>query len=321
MPSVGAALYERRTRALKAGIMSIPGSPESSHDDVASYLVTGRAGDVIFREGDQSAEIFIIQEGRVELLRSYAGEQQRVAVLEAGDFFGEMSLLEGLPREVTARAASDFSALRLDETMFTQVARENAEIPVRMLRRLAHRLRERMEADWRAARIAMGPLRHAKRPVQASIAAIEPVTPSEAPAAKARPAPREVAADSSAQVAPSGPVGPARSEEQAPGAVLIEASSGTRLAVTAPRALVGRVDRTTGQHPDIDLTPFDSARTSGRRHASIEVRGSEYFLVEESQTANGTFVNDQQLALRVEVKLADGDRVRFGCVEMVFRRA
>ena len=65
-----------------------------------------------FREGDLGTEMYIINEGKVEILNQVGDEEQVLAVLEKGDFFGEMSVLEDLPRAATARAATDVRLCR-----------------------------------------------------------------------------------------------------------------------------------------------------------------------------------------------------------------
>jgi hypothetical protein len=127
-------------------------------DDLSSYLVSARPGDFIFRQNDAGADMFIIRSGRVELLKGYAGQERQLAVLEVGDFFGEMSLLEDQPRELSARAVGAVELLRIDASTFDRIVQEAPEIPVRMLRKLARRLRDYQEHDARAAAIAMGPL-------------------------------------------------------------------------------------------------------------------------------------------------------------------
>ncbi len=232
-------------------------------DGLHRFIVTGNAGDVIFEEGDSSAEMFIIQAGRVELLRRRAGVQEQVAVLDAGDCFGEVSLFEGTPREVTARAVTDFSALKLDAPGFRQVALERPDVPFQLIRRLTGRLHEYWEADWRAPR-------------------------------------------------PAG----ASSQQSA---MLVERQSGKRMAVPRGRALVGRIDRTTRQVPDIDLTSLENGRSAGRRHAFITFHDGTYSVLEEAPSANGTFVNEVRVQAGVEAIIRSGDQVRFGLVDFVFR--
>ncbi|MFW6198405.1 MAG: cyclic nucleotide-binding domain-containing protein, partial [Acidobacteriota bacterium] len=105
-------------------------------------------------EGDEGAHMYIVQEGAVELFKEHAGQERSLASLEIGDFFGEMGLLEGGPRALSARATTDCKLLRLDSSTFDRILREVPEIPVRMLRKLARRLNDRLEADARAAAIA-----------------------------------------------------------------------------------------------------------------------------------------------------------------------
>ena len=60
--------------------------------------------EIVFREGEQTRDMYVIHEGRVEILKHAGGHEVQLAVLERGSFFGEMSMLEGLPRSATARA-------------------------------------------------------------------------------------------------------------------------------------------------------------------------------------------------------------------------
>src|SRR3954465_16057228 len=77
-----------------------------------------KEGEYVFREGDLGTEMYIINEGKVEILNEVGGEEQLLAVLEKGDFFGEMSVLEDLPRAATARAAPDVRLLQLTVSTF-----------------------------------------------------------------------------------------------------------------------------------------------------------------------------------------------------------
>ncbi len=106
-----------------------------------TYFTRLTAGSDIFREGDAAAEMFIIQEGQVEICKQVDGQERRVAVLEEGDFFGEMAILEDLPRSASARALTACLMIRMDRATFDKMARHNPEIPIRMLRKLCRRLR------------------------------------------------------------------------------------------------------------------------------------------------------------------------------------
>lgn len=110
-------------------------------EDSSDYSVRISAGEYIFREGDSGDAMFIIQEGQVEVLKTMQGREVCLTVLEEGDFFGEMAVLERLPRSASARAVTDCLLLRIDESTFEHMIRANPEIPVRMLRKLSQRLR------------------------------------------------------------------------------------------------------------------------------------------------------------------------------------
>jgi CRP-like cAMP-binding protein len=109
---------------------------------LAALTVDFAAGEVIFREGDLGTEMYIIHEGKVEILNRMGDEDRVLAVLEKGDFFGEMSVLEDLPRAATARALTDARLLQINGSTFDQMLQGNPEIAVRMMRKLSRRLRE-----------------------------------------------------------------------------------------------------------------------------------------------------------------------------------
>jgi hypothetical protein len=106
------------------------------------FVVSFQAGESIFNEGDTGETMFIIKAGEVEITRTVQGREQRLAVLEEGDFFGEMAILEEEPRMASARAKTECALLRIDGSTFDQMVRQNPEIPIRMLRKFSRRLRE-----------------------------------------------------------------------------------------------------------------------------------------------------------------------------------
>jgi hypothetical protein len=120
-------------------------SPEyiaTSWDPSADRTVEFAAEEFIFREGDLGTEMFIIHEGQVEILHEHAGGVGQIAVLDRGDFFGEMSILEDLPRNASARALTDVKVIMIDGATFDSMLRANPEIGIRIMRKLSRRLRE-----------------------------------------------------------------------------------------------------------------------------------------------------------------------------------
>lgn len=64
-----------------------------------------RRGDVLFREGDEPDRLYVVESGRVAIAnRSVDGRESVMALMERGDLFGEMGLLDGLGRSAAARA-------------------------------------------------------------------------------------------------------------------------------------------------------------------------------------------------------------------------
>jgi len=106
------------------------------------FVVAHPMGDIIFSEGDIGTEMYIIQSGVVELFKSIAGETRVLSTLEKGDFFGEMSVLEDLPRTASARAKTDVEVVKINGAMFDTMLKSNTEIAIRMMRKLSRRVRD-----------------------------------------------------------------------------------------------------------------------------------------------------------------------------------
>jgi CRP-like cAMP-binding protein len=104
------------------------------------FAVEYEAGAVLFREGDEGAEMFVIQDGSVEILRRIADHDRTLAVLNAGEFFGEMALVNDRPRSATAVVREPSRLLLIDSSTFEAMLRGKPEIAVRILKTMAARL-------------------------------------------------------------------------------------------------------------------------------------------------------------------------------------
>jgi CRP/FNR family transcriptional regulator, cyclic AMP receptor protein len=98
-------------------------------------------GHVLFHEGEPGAVMYIIQSGAVRISKRVGGEDKTLATLGAGEFVGEMAILNGKPRSATATVIeAPMRCLEIAaQTMETMVAK-NAEIAMRLIRKLAKRL-------------------------------------------------------------------------------------------------------------------------------------------------------------------------------------
>lgn len=98
-------------------------------------------GEVVVREGDESREMFIIRRGRVEIQKEIGGKEVRLATLERGSFFGEMSLLEGLPRSATARALGTTELVILRPGSLLVQIRRDPTFAFEILQQMSRRVR------------------------------------------------------------------------------------------------------------------------------------------------------------------------------------
>ena len=109
-----------------------------------------RKGDTIFQKEDPGQSLFIVESGSVRIyLPSPQGADLTLAVLGPGDFFGDLSLLDGSPRSAGAAASSETTALTLERADFIALVRSRPEAAVAVLAVVARRLREtdEMAAD------------------------------------------------------------------------------------------------------------------------------------------------------------------------------
>jgi Cyclic nucleotide-binding domain/FHA domain len=284
------------------------------------------AGQYLFREGDAGAEMYIVESGSIAILRTARGSDP-LAVLEPGDFFGEMAVLEDQPRFASALAQTNCRLLRIERGAFAELLRQNVEIAVRIMRKLALRQRR---AEQRVSELQQELRRLRAAPVVPATAAAAPVVP----AAVAEPPPRAPAPAVPAPVVQPSPQPPGASTpvaapapavvSEAPSArpagtlVLVHPASGQRFTLEPGRDefLVGRIDPVTGITPEINLGPLDTARSLSRRHAKLLRQGALLFLREEVGTANGTFINGQRLATGAATPVKPGDRLRFGTIDI-----
>ena len=98
------------------------------------------AGSVIFEEGEEANVMYVVQRGEVEIVRHSGSEARLVAIIPAGEFFGEMGLINGRPRTGTARIRKDARLLELDADVFEAMVQSRTEIAIRMIKTMSGRL-------------------------------------------------------------------------------------------------------------------------------------------------------------------------------------
>ncbi|MFN7134773.1 MAG: Crp/Fnr family transcriptional regulator [Myxococcales bacterium] len=99
-------------------------------------------GTVLFEEGQPGDRMYVIQSGRVQVIKKVGETRVTIAQLGPGDCVGEMAILDGQPRSADAVVIEDAVLVVLDRGTFEQMVREHGEIAVRIMRKLSQRLRE-----------------------------------------------------------------------------------------------------------------------------------------------------------------------------------
>ena len=217
--------------------------------------------------------MFIIQSGKVAIKKKVKDQDTVLATLEKGDFFGEMAILERMPRSASAELVEDGDLIVISGETFGDMIKANPEVAVRMLRKYSIRLRETNKQ-----------LEHVLASTGVSPDAIREVPAATGPATS----------------------GTLQTEAMA---YFIAPTTGNVFPIFKAEALIGRFDSVTGMRPDVDLTNEDQSRNISRRHARLVIREGKHFVAEEIGTMNGTFLNGTKLPNGVLTPIKDGDEL------------
>jgi len=111
--------------------------------DLAKYMITFKEGDILFLEGDNSQDLYILISGNVDILK---GNKKISEIGGQGSLFGEMSFLLGGVRTATAKACEDGKALRIPKEKISSFLHEFPSAAHRITKILAERLDETSQA-------------------------------------------------------------------------------------------------------------------------------------------------------------------------------
>ncbi len=255
----------------------------------AKFLTKFDKGDFVFRQGQDGDEMYIVQSGEIAIRKTIGNQRKTLNVLEKGDFFGEMSVLERLPRTADAEVIEAAGVITINSATFGEMIRSNPEIAVRMLRKYSMRMREYSD-------------QLEKIQAQESTAVEEEQLPDVDEPTKA----------------PEGTIPPASARTRA---YFVAKESGKIYPVHKDEVLIGRYDSVTGHRPEIDLTDEDDNRNVSRRHARLLYKDNTHYIAEEIGTMNGTYINGNRIPTGVLTPINDGDEVTLCRVPVIFKLA
>jgi CRP-like cAMP-binding protein len=97
-------------------------------------------GFLLFAEGETGNTMYIVQEGSVKITKIVDNREVILAVLNKGDIFGEMAILENTPRAATAEVCEDCTLLAVNRDNFSKLISERPDIVVRMATIMSERI-------------------------------------------------------------------------------------------------------------------------------------------------------------------------------------
>ena len=258
-----------------------------------------KSGDILFREGEKSAEVYRILRGRVEI--SIDGNEKSVvlAQLSEGDIFGEMAMVDERPRSATARAATPLECEVMSPADFQRAIIENPRSLIPYLASFFERLRTLNDRLQLEARLRM--------------------------AEQSAPSPSQKSATHRVIHHPERSRFPARMES-----IHIEPPAGSRTAIIKPMTpLCASKIGSDGGPLEIDKFPFRLRRLSehaesisnmfsandyplhdeepyqiSRSHCSIEREGDSFF-VRDRGSKLGTIVNGNPIGIHQSTLTCD----------------
>ena len=108
---------------------------------------------IIFRQGDTATVMYDILSGKVGIYVDYETEKQKqIAVLEAGEIFGEMGMIEYYPRSATAVALEETVAAEIGESELQNYFKNKPEKLLKLMKLLSRRIRETTQKYYEVSR-------------------------------------------------------------------------------------------------------------------------------------------------------------------------
>jgi CRP/FNR family transcriptional regulator, cyclic AMP receptor protein len=109
-------------------------------------------GEVIFEEGSTGRELFVVLDGRIDIVKMNGASKIVVVTLGKGEFFGEMAVIDGSARSATAiSAAPKTRVMRINHARFVYLVSQQPAFALMVMDALSKRLRASNALTFRAA--------------------------------------------------------------------------------------------------------------------------------------------------------------------------
>lgn len=113
---------------------------KKNNNNVLGHLY--RDGEVIIKQGTVGDCLYVIQQGKVDVISEKGKHEVKIAELGEKEFFGEMALFEKDVRSCTVRANGDTKVLTLDKKGLYKTIQNDPSLAFRLLEKMSNRLRQ-----------------------------------------------------------------------------------------------------------------------------------------------------------------------------------
>lgn len=110
-----------------------------------SEMVNYQDGDILFKLGDNADSAYVIMKGAVDIMVDTDNGSIVASTLHRDQLFGEMALLNNVPRNATLRAHGDLLVMKINADMFLRLISENADMALDVMRQLSNKLAQSHE--------------------------------------------------------------------------------------------------------------------------------------------------------------------------------
>jgi CRP-like cAMP-binding protein len=108
--------------------------------------------DVIFEEGSVGHELFVVLEGKIDIVKTTGASKTLIVTLGKGEFFGEMAVIDGSARSATAIAAAPKTkVMRINHARFVYLVSQQPAFALMIMDALSKRLRASNAVNYKAA--------------------------------------------------------------------------------------------------------------------------------------------------------------------------